>query len=194
MDNVENKVLFDPGFAPLIINSLGVAGYTYYMFSANNNVKFKRLNFPHTLRKIEASLVDTASFYLGCMLWASYLKEGAKAAIEGNQLLGEENIEKEYTSEIDFLIDLIENQLPRDCKYFLNKEYEKNEKFLVILKNYREFLVANKGFTDCDTTDKIILPDNFKPLKDSKKVCADIKKAIENKNIQEILEMYSELF
>lgn len=194
MDNVKNKVLFDPGFAPIIIDSLGVAGYTYYMFSANNNTKFKRLNFPHTLRKIEASLIDTVSFYLGCMLWASCLKNGENAIIEGNQLLGEENIEKEYTNELDFLIDLVENQLPRDCKYYLNKEYEKNENFLTILKNYREFLVVNKGFTSCDTTDKIVIPDNFKKFKDCKKVSANIKKAIEDKNIREILDMYGELF
>ena len=41
----EKIILFDPGFAPLVIDSIGQVGYTYYMFSAVPDLKLKRLNY-----------------------------------------------------------------------------------------------------------------------------------------------------
>ena len=114
------KVKFDPGYAPIVIDSFGQVGYTYYTFSAISDLKLKRLNFPHTLRKIERFLKTNIAFYLGCLMWASYIKQFDNAELEGNQLLGEECSEEEYTSEINFLIDFVSNQLPKDSKYYLS--------------------------------------------------------------------------
>ena len=130
----DKKVLFDPGYAPLVIDSIGQVGYTYYVFSAVPNVKLKKINFPHTLSKINRLLKDNISFYLGCLLWGSYISQFADYQIDGNKLLGEDAKEEEYTSEINFLIDLIEIQLPRDCKYYQNKNFEVDERYLKILK------------------------------------------------------------
>lgn len=191
----EKNVLFDPGFAPLVMDFIGVAGYTYYMFCANNNTKFKRLNFPHTLRKIESSLKGTVAFYLGCMLWASYLKTIDNAVIEGNQLLNEDiKDENEYLGELDFLIELIEEKLPKDCKYYTNKPYNKDDRYLSVLKTYREFLKINNGFIHVDTTDKIKLPENLKKVEDINIVYNNLISAINNKNIISILDMYDILF
>ena len=138
MDN-KNTIQFDPGFAPIVMNSIGQVGYVYYMFNAVKNVKIKRQNFFTVSIKLEKLLKENIAFYLGCLLWGTYISQFDKE-IEGNKLLGEECSEDEYTSEINFLIDFIENQYPRDYKYYKSKQYIPDEKYLPILKAYREFL------------------------------------------------------
>ena len=192
----EKIILFDPGFAPLVIDSIGQVGYTYYMFSAVPDLKLKRLNFLHIYNKLQKLLKTNIAFYLGCLMWASYIKKFDNYKIEGNKLLGEDCKEEEYTSEIDFLIDFIVNQLPRDCKYYQNRKYIPDEKYLPILKTYRDFLVLNKGFVECDNTNQILLPKNIKKLSDIEKdnLNEKIQQALLNKNIDELLDFYNLIF
>ncbi len=192
----EKIILFDPGFAPLVIDSIGQVGYTYYMFSAVPDLKLKRLNFLHIYNKLQKLLKTNIAFYLGCLMWASYIKKFDNYKIEGNKLLGEDCKEEEYTSEIDFLIDFIVNQLPRDCKYYQNRKYIPDEKYLPILKTYRDFLVLNKGFVECDNTNQIVLPKNIKNLSDIEKdnLNEKIQQALLNKNIDELLDSYTLIF
>ncbi len=192
----ENTILFDPGYAPLVIDSIGQVGYTYYMFSAVPDVKLKRLNFSHVCNKLEKFLKTNVSFYLGCLMWASYIKKFDNYKIEGNKLLGEDCKEEEYTSEIDFLIDFVENQMPRDYKYYQNKKYEPNEKYLPILKAYREFLLLNNGFVECENTNQIVLPKSIKNLSDDEKDILNekIQQALSDKNVDELLEDFNLLF
>ena len=192
----EKIILFDPGFAPLVIDSIGQVGYTYYMFSAVPDLKLKRLNFLHIYNKLQKLLKTNIAFYLGCLMWASYIKKFDNYKIEGNKLLGEDCKEEEYTSEIDFLIDFIVNQLPRDCKYYQNRKYIPDEKYLPILKTYRDFLVLNKGFVECGNTNQIALPKNIKNLSDIEKdnLNEKIQQALLNKNIDELLDSYTLIF
>ena len=192
----EKIILFDPGFAPLVIDSIGQVGYTYYMFSAVPDLKLKRLNFLHIYNKLQKLLKTNIAFYLGCLMWASYIKKFDNYKIEGNKLLGEDCKEEEYTSEIDFLIDFIVNQLPRDCKYYQNRKYIPDEKYLPILKTYRDFLVLNKGFVECDNTNQIALPKNIKNLSDIEKdnLNEKIQQALLNKNIDALLDSYTLIF
>jgi len=180
----------------LVMDSIGQVGCTYYMFSAIRDLKLKRINFPNVYRKIESFLKENVAFYLGCMLWAAYISGCKNCQIEGNMLLGENATEEEYTSEINFLIGFLEKDLPRDCKYYLNKPYHPDEKYLTILKAYKEFLIINKGFVECENTDKILLPQNFKPQdeKTLEQINNIIQKAIENRNITELLEYFDMLF
>jgi hypothetical protein len=196
MENNEKNIKFDPGYAPLVIDSFGQVGYTYYTFSAISDIKLKRLNFPHTLRKLEKFLKINIAFYLGCLLWASYIKQFSGAEIIGNQLLGEKCKEAEYTSEINFLIDFITNQLPRDSKYYQNKNYIADEKYLPILETYKQFLILNKGFVECSKVNQIVLPDNLKKLNTPELTFLNekIQHAIENKDITELFEHYNLIF
>ena len=50
------KVLFDPGYAPIVIDSLGAVGYTYYIFSVTKDMRTKKINFPSVFKKIESLL------------------------------------------------------------------------------------------------------------------------------------------
>lgn len=196
MKNDIKKVKFDPGYAPLVLESFGQVGYTYYIFNAIPNLKLKRINFPHTLRKIESYLKINIAFYLGCLLWASYIKQFDNAKIEGNQLLGEKCSEEEYTSEINFLIDVIEVQLPRDSKYYINKPYDSDSRYLPILKAYKEFLIINDGFVNCSKVNQIKLPETFKKLSSEQMelINNQIQNAIENKDICLLFDCYDLLF
>lgn len=196
MKNDIKTVKFDPGYAPIVLNALGQVGYIYYTFSAISDLKLKRLNFPHTLRKLETSLKSNIAFYLGCLLWASYIKQFNEAEIEGNQLFGEDCKEEEYTSEINFLIDFVGIQLPKDSKYYTGKNYVTNEKYLPILKTYKEFLILNKGFVNTSKVKEIIMPENLKKLnkEELNLINEKIKKAIEQKEIEQLLECYNLIF
>lgn len=195
MDEI-NTVLFDPGYAPLAIDSMGAVGYNYYVFSAIPDLKLKRLNFIPIAKKIEHHLKISISFYLGCLLWANYIKQFKNYKIEGNKLYGEKCSEEEYTGEIDFLIDFIENKYPRDYKYFLSKPFKPNEKYLPVLKAYREFLIINDGFVNCNNTNDVKIPSSVKAVdkQSLEKVNDDIRNAIEKKDLTLLLEDFNYLF
>ena len=127
------------------------------------------------------------------MLWASYISKFDNYEIDGNKLLGEEAKEEEYTSEINFLIDLIENQLPRDCKYYQGKNYLSDEKYLPILKAYKEFLIINEGFVNCSKTNQIKLPSQIKPT-NLELINENIQNALNEKNIEKLFESYELIF
>ena len=196
MENNIKKVKFDPGYAPIVMNALGQVGYTYYIFSAIPNVKLKKMNFPHTLRKLEGFLRTNIAFYLGCLLWVSYIIQFSEAELDGNKLLGEECSEEEYTSEINFLIDTITKELPRDCKYYLNKNYECDGKYLPILETYKQFLILNNGFCNISNVSQIKLPENLKKLNNEQLnlINEKINKAIEEKEIEQLFEYFDLIF
>ncbi len=192
----KNTVLFDPGFAPIVIDSIGTVGYTYYMFNALGDIRIKRANFPLVLRKIEHHLKINVCFYLGCLLWAGYIKSNKNATITGNELLNEKTNEQEYTKEIDFLIDFCSNKIVKEYKYYKNKFYRIDERYLPILESYKEFLIINKGFVACNNTNDIIIPNSLKKISDSdlNKVLETIQDAIKEKKLDRILELYNLLF
>lgn len=196
MNNNEDKILFDPGYAPIVMNALGQVGYNYYVFCAIPDVKLKRLNFKTMLEKFERFLKTNVAFYLGCLMWASYIKQFENKELVGNQLLGEECEEKEYTDEINFLIDFVQNRLPRDVKYYQSKIYPVNEKYLKILETYKNFLIINKGFVACSNTNQIILPDNLKKLDATtlELINSKIQNAIKEKNVDILLEDFDLIF
>ena len=195
MEN-NKKVLFDPGYAPLVIDSIGAVGYTYYMFSASKNMRLKKINFPSVFKKIESLLKTNVAFYLGCLLWASYISNIKDAEIEGNKLLGESATEEEYTSEISFLIELVETGLNRDYKYYQGKPYIADEKYLPILKAYKEFLIINDGFINCSNTNQIKLPSSIKKLNENELnlINEKIQEAIKNKDILSLFGCFEMIF
>ncbi len=192
----KKTILFDPGYAPLVVESIGQVGYIYYMFCAVENLKIRKINFPVVVKKLEKNLKTNVAFYFGCLAWASYISQFKNCEIEGNKLLGEVCDEKEYTDEINFLIDFVKNKLPRDYKYYLNKNHPVDERYLPILETYREFLILNKGFVNCAKTDQIILPQGLKKPSEAEldEICKKIQKAIEEKNIDRLLDDFSLIF
>ena len=129
-------------------------------------------------------------------MWASCIAPIENGKLEGNKLLGEDAKEEEYTSEIDFLIELVEKGLNRDTKYYLNKQYIADNRYLPILKTYKDFLIINKGFTSCQFTNQIVLPENLKKLDDKQinSLKDKISSAIEAKDITLLLDEFGLIF
>ena len=187
-------VLFDPGYSACLA---GISDSIELMYGAFQTtpmpLKQKKFQFSMILPKIKDMVLNNVSFYLGCLLWASYIKNFKNAEIINNPCLNTEYTEENSIEEPLYLIDFIETRLDKDSRYYINKKYEKDERFINILKTYIEFIKLNKGFVEIKTTDELILPSNIKPLdKDNLNlVKSKIDEAIKNKKFSLLFDVYS---
>ena len=126
------------------------------------------------------------------MLWAAAVKTIKEKPILNNFCCGAEYNEEETVSEVNFVSSYYE-YLPRDVKYYTGKEFTPDEKKIDILRNYKAFLIENKGFTELKTTDDIKLPANFKELKDPDAVIKVIEEVVASGNLPALYDFYGEI-
>ncbi len=187
-------VLFDPGYSDCI---LGVSDNIEFMYSAfiqtPMQIKQKKFQFSILFPKLKKMLFQNVSFYLGCLLWAVYLKSIQDGFFEENPCYGVEFDKETAFDETNFLIDFIEDKFNRDAKYYINSIYEKDERFITILKTYNEFLMLNKGFQDVKTTSDIILPSNLKTVSSNELdlIKNKIDESINSKDLTKLFEVYN---
>ena len=186
-------VLFDPGYSDCI---LGVSDNVEFMYSAfiqsGMPLKQKKFQFSILFPKLKKMILQNVSFYLGCLLWAVYLKSIKDGIFENNPCLGSEFSEECAYSETNFLIELIQDKFNKDAKYYINTKYETDERFIETLKAYNEFLGLNKGFQSVKTTQDILLPSRLKnPSADELKLIKDkIDEAISLKDLTKLFDVY----
>ena len=94
------------------------------------------------------------------MLWGACLKSMGSEKIEGNPFLGKTYDKEQSLEEIYYLKEFV-SKFDRDSKYYLGKPFTVDENKLKILDLYEEFINANEGFANVDTTDKIKLVGNL---------------------------------
>lgn len=152
---------FDPGFAPYILAFQGAVEYFYMDINRFKNFSQKKLKFMQYHKKMLQIFDNNLGFYIGCLLWASYIKTQPKQEILSNHCFGKPYNEEENTSETRFLIQFTE-LFPKDMKYFLGQNYCFDEKQFELLKVYEEFLIINKGFTESKYNTDILLPESIK--------------------------------
>ena len=104
---------------------------------------------------------NNLGFYVGCLMWAAYIKTQPEQEILNNNCLGQEYNEEENISDTEFMIKFLE-LLPKDVKYFLGQNYEINQADMKILELYKEFLILNKGFVNSKNNTDIVLPNGVK--------------------------------
>ena len=168
---------FDPGFAPYILAFQGTAEYLYMDINRFKNHSQKKLKFMQYHKKIIELFMNNLGFYVGCLMWASYIKTQPQQEILSNHCYGKDYNEVENTSETRFMIQFTE-LFPKDMKYFLNQNYSFNENHIKLLKTYEEFLVINKGFTESKYNTDILLPNSLKTenAEDYKNIIEDVLK------------------
>lgn len=187
------KVLFDPGYSNCLLGVSENVEFIYAAFSsAIMPMKQKKFQFSILLPRLKKLTTQNVSFYLGCLLWASYIKDIKDGIIENNPCFGMEYNEKEATEETDFLIDFIENKLVNDVKRYLNKPYEIDYKLINILNTYNYFIKLNKGFIEAKETKDIVLPKNIKKLDEEKRATIKnkIDEAINSKDLMKLFDVY----
>lgn len=188
--NVQNTehLKFDPGFSSCVARVSGNIEYIYDAFNSIVSLKQKKFQFAMIYPKIQKIINENVAFYLGCLLWASYLKSFKNVQIIDNPCL-DTSFDDDSLSEINFLIEFVKSGLNRDAKYYLNKTYSINPLHIDILEKYREFLILNRGFISTKTTDDIQIPKGYKKLSQDKikKIKEAVDKAVECEDILSLL-------
>lgn len=185
--NFDNGAQFDPGFVQHMSAFVPNIEYIYAGLNRLKNFTLKKNQFKMYYPKIQSLLKNYLGFYLGCILWAAYISQLDEKPILNNLCFGGEYSEKETLSEVDFILDYIE-QLKKDVKYYTGQDFTIDENSINILNAYREFLIANKGFVKTKTTKDIKLPANLKTPseKDLEEILSGIEKVIDNGKLYEL--------
>lgn len=161
MTTAQKGLEFDPGFAPYILAFSGTLDYLYADINRFKNFSQKKLKFRQYYKKILDIFNNNLGFYIGCLLWACYIKSQPEQEILNNHCFGKVYDEKANVEETELVIKFVQ-LFPKDIKYFLNEMYEFPPKTLEILNLYKEFLIINKGFVDTKTSTDLKLPENIK--------------------------------
>lgn len=181
---------FDPGFAPYIMAFRGTVEYLYMDINRFKNLSQRKMKFRQYYKKFLELFNNNLGFYVGCLMWAAYIKTQPEQDILNNNCLDGEYNEEENVSDVDFMIKFLE-LLPKDMKYFLGMNYEINPEDLKILEMYKEFLTINKGFVNSKKNTDILLPsgmktdgaENFKDRIDEVLKIEDLSKLLEYKDL-----------
>ena len=181
---------FDPGFAPYIMAFRGTVEYLYMDINRFKNLSQRKMKFRQYYKKFLELFNNNLGFYVGCLMWAAYIKTQPEQDILNNNCLDGEYNEEENVSDVDFMIKFLE-LLPKDMKYFLGMNYEINPVDLKILEMYKEFLTINKGFVNSKKNTDILLPsgmktdgaDSFKDKIDEVLKIEDLSKLLEYKDL-----------
>lgn len=188
----DNKVLFDPGFAPLVehfSSNIEICNQILLSLNSLHQKKFKfKILCPQILNLIE----NNVAFYYGCLLWAFYIvnkNNTSSAEILNNPFssISEKEIENlNYSQEIDFIISYFAT-FERDSKYYTGKSANIDKSWIEILNTYKEFLELNKGFVKVQSTDDIVLPKSLLNMEFDLSLYDQIMDTINNKNIKNLL-------
>ena len=181
---------FDPGFAPYILAFRGTVEYLYMDINRFKNLSQRKMKFRQYYKKFLELFNNNLGFYVGCLMWAAYIKTQPEKDILNNNCFGGEYNEEENVSDVDFMIKFLE-LLPKDMKYFLGMDYEINPDDVKILEMYKEFLTINKGFVNSKKNTDILLPagmktdgaENFKDKIDEVLKTEDLSKLLEYKDL-----------
>ena len=178
---------FDPGFAPYILVFSGSVEYIYSDINRFKNLSQKKMKFRQYYKKMIDIFYNNIGFYVGCLMWAAYIKAQPEQPILSNHCLGQEYDEQENIQDTQFMLKFTE-LLPKDIKYYLGENFIFEDKFVNLIKVYEEFLVLNKGFVNSEKNTDIVLPgavkleklDRFKSLIDEAIKEGNLAKLVDN--------------
>lgn len=189
IDTIDTKdnVQFDPGFIQHMSAFEPNIQYVYNSLNSCRNFNQKKMQFKMFYPKIQSLLKNYLGFYLGCILWAVYIKSLGEKPIAGNLCYGGDFSETETLEEVDFIKSYIE-QLKKDAKYYLGQNFSIDEESIKVLDAYREFLKLNEGFVKVQTTTDVKLPASLKSVDETglKEILAGIEQVIENGKLHEL--------
>lgn len=185
--DTKDNVQFDPGFIQHMSAFEPNIQYVYNSLNSCRNFNQKKMQFKMFYPKIQSLLKNYLGFYLGCILWAVYIKSLGEKPIAGNLCYGGDFSETETLEEVDFIKSYIE-QLKKDAKYYLGQNFSIDEESIKVLDAYREFLKLNEGFVKVQTTADVKLPASLKSVDEIglKEILAGIEQVIENGKLHEL--------
>lgn len=186
------EVQFDPGFVQHMSAFVPNIEYFYSSLAQCSNFNQKKMQFKMFYPKIQSLLKNYIGFYLGCILWAVYIKQFDNAKIMNNLCFGGDYDEKETLLEINFVIEYIE-QLKKDAKYYAGQNFEIDETSEQIIRAYKEFLKVNEGFVKTQTTNDVKIPSALKIPDNLEEINKEIEKVCENGKLHELLPLAGQI-
>lgn len=185
--DTKDNVQFDPGFIQHMSAFEPNIQYVYNSLNSCRNFNQKKMQFKMFYPKIQSLLKNYLGFYLGCILWAVYIKSLGEKPIAGNLCYGGDFSETETLEEVNFIKSYIE-QLKKDAKYYLGQNFSIDEESIKVLDAYREFLKLNEGFVKVQTTADVKLPASLKSVDEAglKEIFVGIEQVIENGKLHEL--------
>lgn len=181
---------FDPGFAPYILAFQGTVNYLYADINKFKNFSQKKMKFKQYYKKILEVFNNNLGFYVGCLMWAAYIKTQEEQMILNNHCFGGKYNEEENTIETDYMINFV-NLFPKDMKYFMSTSFEFDSSVSKILYAYKDFLIKNRGFIETVLNTDIILPAGLK-TESAESFNGIIDDVIASKDLSKLLE-YTDL-
>lgn len=190
----EKGALFDPGFMQHIQVFSQNVEYAYYTIERYKNFNQKKNCYKMFFPKINSLLNETIGFYLGCLLWAVYIKNKGSMPILNNYCYGGDYSHDATMEEIHYIENYFE-RMKKDSKYYTGKEESVNPKLFEILELYKEFLAENEGFTKAQKTDDIKIPSNLKtpPSADLELILDKIEEVVKTGKFSEFLPLYDKV-
>ena len=177
---------FDPGFGPYILAFAGSVEYMYMDINRFKNLSQKKMKFMQYHKKMIEIFNNNLGFYVGCLMWAAYIKTQPEQEILSNHCLGKDYNHDENVSDTQFMLQFTE-LFPRDMKYFLSKPFGFDEKIIELIKVYEEFLVLNKGFVETKYNTDIKLPSAVK-VENAETYREEIEKVLKTEDLSNLLE------
>lgn len=182
---------FDPGFAPYIMAFQGTVEYLYTDINRFKNFSQKKLKFMQYHKKILEVFNNNLGFYVGCLMWAAYIKTQPEQELLSNHCFGKPYNEEENILDTQFMLKFTE-LFSKDMKYFLGKDFAFDSNVISLLKVYEEFLVINKGFTESKTNMDIKLPSAVK-IDKAENYKSQIEEVLKTEDLSKLLEYLPEI-
>ena len=177
---------FDPGFAPHLLAFGDSVEYLYMDINRFKNFSQKKVKFMQYHKKMVELFNNNLGFYVGCLMWAAYIKTQPKQKILSNHCFGQSYDEEKNIAETKFMLQFTE-LFPKDMKYFLSKTFSFDESIANLIKVYEEFLILNKGFVESEYNTDIVLPTSVK-TKQAETYKDKINSVLESKDLSKLLE------
>ena len=191
MTTIINGIEFDPGFAPYILEFRGSVEYLYMEINRFKNLSQKKMKFMQFHKKFIEMLDNNLGFYIGCLMWAAYIKTQPKQKILSNHCFGQKYDESQNIIETQFMLNFIQN-FPRDIKYYLGQNYTFDEKKIQLINIYQDFLILNKGFVNSEFNTDIVLPEVL-TIKNPENYKSIIEEVLQTENLSNLLKYLPEI-
>ncbi len=155
------EYLFDPGYGQHLISLIFSLEDMYAEINKFKNLGQKKFQFKQYFPSILKLLEQNTYFYLGCLLWAVYLKNQPEGDITGNYCFGKEYEEEKSLIELLFLIKFTKT-FSKDTKYYMGQDFLYPEEYSNMLEVYKEFATMNEGFVKISKNTDLKIPKTLK--------------------------------
>ncbi|MBO6272496.1 hypothetical protein J6O48_06925 [bacterium] len=155
------EYFFDPGYSKHLVSLVFSLEDMYSDINKFKNLNQKKFYFKQYYPGMIKLLKQNTAFYLGCLLWAVYLKAQPEGDIVGNHCLGKEYKEESSLVELLFLMQFMLT-FSKDTKYYMGQDFKYSQEDMEMLEIYKEFAQMNEGFVNVQKNTDLKLPKEVK--------------------------------